>query len=69
MYQSNGLTTGISFSGGVLAPGRWGHVAFSIDAAGSAKLFVNGSEVASGSFQGSRMVLEDCDMVLGDSLD
>ncbi|CAM9164819.1 unnamed protein product [Ectocarpus sp. 8 AP-2014] len=69
MYQSNGLTTGISFSGGVLAPGRWGHVAFSIDAAGSAKLFVNGSEVASASFQGSRMVLEDCDMVLGDSLD
>lgn len=46
------LNTGISFGGGVLVPGRWGHVAFAIDAAGSAKLFVDGSEVGSGSFRG-----------------
>lgn len=46
------LSTGLSLAGGALTPGRWGHVAFAIDAAGSAKLFVDGAEVASGSFQG-----------------
>ncbi|CAM9143892.1 unnamed protein product [Scytosiphon promiscuus] len=63
------LSTGISFGGGVLVPGRWGHVAFAVDAAGSAKLFVDGSEVGSGSFRGPRMLLEDCDMVVGESLE
>lgn len=46
------LTMGLSLRGGSLTPGRWGHVAFAIDATGTAKLFVDGTEVASGSFQG-----------------
>ncbi len=49
------LTSGISVQGGALMPGRWGHVAFAIDAAGMARLFVDGSEVASGLFQGTHV--------------
>lgn len=46
-------TVGITLEGGVLLPGRWGHVAFAIEATGIAKLIVDGAEVASGVFQGS----------------
>eukprot|EP00752_Nemacystus_decipiens_P002251 g2132.t2 len=63
------LTMGLTLAGGSLTPGRWGHVAFAIDTTGTAKLFVDGVEVASGSFRGPRMLLEDCDLVVGDSLD
>lgn len=51
MYAGD-LTMGLTLTGGALTPGRWGHVAFSIDTTGTAKLFVDGAEVASGSFQG-----------------
>lgn len=47
------LTMGLSLAGGVMTPGSWGHVAFAIDATGTAKLFVDGAEVASGLFQGA----------------
>lgn len=46
------LSMGLSLAGGALTPGRWGHVAFAVDTTGTAKLFVDGAEVASGSFQG-----------------
>ena len=53
MYTGAGdLTVGLTLTGGALTPGRWGHVAFAIDTTGTSKLFVDGAEVASGSFQG-----------------
>lgn len=52
MYAGD-LTIGLSLRGGVLTPGCWGHVAFTFDAAGTARLYVDGTEVASGSFQGT----------------
>lgn len=51
MYAGD-LTNGLSLQGGILTPGCWGHVAFTADAAGNAKLFVDGTEVASGKFKG-----------------
>ncbi|CAN0181713.1 unnamed protein product [Pylaiella littoralis] len=68
MYAGD-LTIGLSLRGGVLTPGCWGHVAFTFDAAGTARLYVDGTEVASGSFQGARILLEDSEMVIGSSLD
>lgn len=50
--RSGDQRIGISLTGGILMPGRWGHVAFAIDAAGSAKLIVDGAEVSAGIFQG-----------------
>lgn len=44
---------GIHLKGGVLLPGRWGHVAFAIDVVGAAKLIVDGVQVASGVFRGA----------------
>lgn len=61
MYAGD-LTNALSLSGGTLAVGCWGHVAFAVDAAGAAKLFVDGTEVASGSFQGTFLRYQ-CDPV------
>lgn len=49
------LTMGLSLAGGAVTPGRWGHMAFAIDTTGTAKLFVDGAEAASGSFQGAHV--------------
>ena len=49
-------SVGVSLRGGVLLPGRWGHVAFAIDAAGAAKLVVDGVDVASAIFRGTSVV-------------
>lgn len=51
---------GVFLHGGHLFPGRWGHIAFSIDRAGGARLTVDGAEVARGIFQGAMGVTDFC---------
>lgn len=51
---------GVFLHGGYLFPGRWGHIAFSIDRAGGARLTVDGAEVARGIFEGAMGVTDFC---------
>lgn len=44
--------SGLRIEGGALSPGKWGHVAVSIDGSGHASLVVDGKKVAQGDFQG-----------------
>lgn len=45
-------SSGLRIEGGALSPGKWGHVAVSIDGSGHASLVVDGKKVAQGDFQG-----------------
>lgn len=53
-------TRGVSLDGGILRPGRWGHVAFSIDQSGGARLTVDGAEADWKLFRGAKGVNNFC---------